>query len=145
MKTKIINLKQFRQNITKLWKEARKENIRFIVMFHSTPILEVLPCKDDYFSFESSSAKSTESNIEFYKEEKSQAEITEVEKEQKNPNTEIKTTSTEVLTKNEAQPLNETLNNKEEIILEKNSQTNQDSDYINFTTNPNNNSDQLFA
>lgn len=41
MTTKIIGIKNFRENITKLWKEAKKKNIRFIVMNHSEPILEV--------------------------------------------------------------------------------------------------------
>lgn len=75
MKTKIIALKQFRQNITKLWKEAQQENIRYIVMFHSRPILEVLPCRDANLSFDAPTVKrpgsktaapSTHSPVEFY-------------------------------------------------------------------------------
>ena len=62
MKTKIINLKQFRQNITSLWKQSQKYNIRYIVMFHSTPILEVRPYKDAMLTFD-------EKNMEFWQQE----------------------------------------------------------------------------
>lgn len=63
MKTKIIALKQFRQNITKLWKEAQQENIRYIVMFHSRPILEVLPCRDTNLSFDAPVVKRSGTKI----------------------------------------------------------------------------------
>ena len=43
MTTQVIGIKNFRENITKLWKEARKKKIRYIVMHHSRPILEVKP------------------------------------------------------------------------------------------------------
>ncbi len=43
MTTKIIGIKKFRENITSLWKEAKKKKIRYIVMYHSTPIMEVNP------------------------------------------------------------------------------------------------------
>ncbi len=50
MKTQILGLKEFRSNITSLWKKARKDNIRYIVMHHSTPVFEVNPVdeKDIY-------------------------------------------------------------------------------------------------
>ncbi len=47
MTTKIIGIKQFRQNITTLWKDARKNNIRYIVLHHSKPIFEVTPIDED--------------------------------------------------------------------------------------------------
>ncbi|MBD3270367.1 hypothetical protein GF376_02475 [Candidatus Peregrinibacteria bacterium] len=47
MTTKIIGIKEFRRNITSMWKEARQKNIRFIVMHHSTPVFEVNPIKED--------------------------------------------------------------------------------------------------
>ncbi len=47
MTTKIIGIKQFRQNITSLWKDARKNNIRYIVLYHSKPIFEVNPIDED--------------------------------------------------------------------------------------------------
>lgn len=43
MTTKIIGIKEFRQNITSIWKEAKKSNIRYIVMYHSEPVFEVNP------------------------------------------------------------------------------------------------------
>ncbi|MFA5793251.1 MAG: hypothetical protein WC897_05300 [Candidatus Gracilibacteria bacterium] len=47
MTTKIIGIKEYRQNITSLWKEARKENIRYIVMYHSKPVFEVSPLQEE--------------------------------------------------------------------------------------------------
>lgn len=47
MTTKIIGIKKFRENITKIWKEAKKNNIRYIVMYHSEPIFEVNPIDGD--------------------------------------------------------------------------------------------------
>ncbi len=47
MTTKIIGIKKFRQNITNIWKEARNKKIRYIVMYHSMPILEVNPIDED--------------------------------------------------------------------------------------------------
>ncbi|MBU1445993.1 hypothetical protein KKD70_01885 [Patescibacteria group bacterium] len=43
MDTKLIGIKKFRQNFTKIWKEAKEKNIRYIVMHHSVPVLEVKP------------------------------------------------------------------------------------------------------
>lgn len=47
MTTKIIGIKKFRQNMTSLWKEARENNIRFIVLHHSEPVFEVTPIDED--------------------------------------------------------------------------------------------------
>lgn len=47
MTTKIIGIKKFRENITSLWKEAREKKIRYVVMYHSKPILEVNPIDED--------------------------------------------------------------------------------------------------
>lgn len=46
MTTKIIGIKEYRQNITSLWKEARKKKIRYIVMYHAKPIFEVNPLSE---------------------------------------------------------------------------------------------------
>ncbi len=46
MTTKIIGIKEYRQNITTLWKEAREKNIRYIVMYHAQPVFEVMPLQD---------------------------------------------------------------------------------------------------
>lgn len=47
MTTKTIGLKDFRTNITTLWKTAQKKGIRYIVMHHSRPVFEVNPVMDD--------------------------------------------------------------------------------------------------
>jgi len=52
MTTKIIGVKKFRENITKIWKDAKKNKIRYIVMYHSEPILEVNPIDEDELVFE---------------------------------------------------------------------------------------------
>ena len=43
MTTKFIGIKKFRQNIGTIWKEANDNNIKYIVMHHSVPVLEVNP------------------------------------------------------------------------------------------------------
>jgi PHD/YefM family antitoxin component YafN of YafNO toxin-antitoxin module len=45
--TNIIGIKEFRKNITTLWKKARKDKTRYIVMHHSTPVFEVMPLSGD--------------------------------------------------------------------------------------------------
>lgn len=52
MTTKIIGIKEFRNRINTLWKTARKKNIRYIIMYHSTPILEARPIDEDELIFE---------------------------------------------------------------------------------------------
>lgn len=43
MTTKFVGIKEFRENFTSLWKSAKKKNIRYIILYHSTPVLEVKP------------------------------------------------------------------------------------------------------
>lgn len=45
--TQMIGLKEFRSNITTLWKKAQKRGIRYIVMHHSRPVFEVNPVMQD--------------------------------------------------------------------------------------------------
>jgi len=52
MTTKLIGIKEFRQNITQIWKEARAKNIRFIVMYHSKPVMEINPINEKEFILE---------------------------------------------------------------------------------------------
>lgn len=47
MPTKIIGIKDFRQNITSIWREAREKNISYIVMYHALPIFEVNPIDEE--------------------------------------------------------------------------------------------------
>ncbi len=44
MTTRVIGIKEFRQNLTKF---ARQKNTRFIVMHHSVPMLKVEPIDED--------------------------------------------------------------------------------------------------
>ena len=51
MLTKIISLKDYRRKITKLWKEAQENGVRYIVLHHSKPILDVRPYQEDEIIF----------------------------------------------------------------------------------------------
>lgn len=51
MTTKVIGIKNFRNNITKLWKTARDSKTKYIVMYHSAPILEVRPITEKELAF----------------------------------------------------------------------------------------------
>ena len=46
MTTKLISLNEYRKNLSKLWKKAQKENIKYIVLVHSKPVFEVNPVSD---------------------------------------------------------------------------------------------------
>ena len=46
MTTRLIGIKEFRQNMSKLSKEAKKKKLRLIIMSHSIPILEIRPVLD---------------------------------------------------------------------------------------------------
>ena len=48
MTTKILNIKEYRDNITSLWKEAKARKIKYIVLVHSKPAFEVKPLNDDF-------------------------------------------------------------------------------------------------
>lgn len=47
MTTKLIGIKKFRANITRLWKESKKKNVRYVVLYHSKPIFEVNPINEE--------------------------------------------------------------------------------------------------
>ena len=47
MVTKVIGIKEFRQNMTKLYKQGQKNDICFIVMNHSVPVMKVEPLDED--------------------------------------------------------------------------------------------------
>lgn len=67
MTTKIIGIKEFRQGITSLWKKSKKDNIRYIVMYHSKPIFEVNPIQDDEFILENFASDIAEAREEIKK------------------------------------------------------------------------------
>lgn len=78
MTTKIISLKDYRHNITSLWKESQKDNIRYIVLHHSKPVLDVRPFREDELVFEGDIKgneindyyQTLEQNLDFWKSEK---------------------------------------------------------------------------
>ena len=47
MTTRVIGIKEFRQNMSRLSKEAKKKKIRFIVMNHLVPVFEVNAIADE--------------------------------------------------------------------------------------------------
>ena len=47
MATKIIGIKDFRNNIASIRRESKEKNIRYIVMYHSSPILDVNPINEE--------------------------------------------------------------------------------------------------
>lgn len=72
MLTKVISLKEYRNNITNLWKDANNKNIRYIVLYHSKPILEVKPYQHETITFNQDEEtedyyKTLEQNLEFWK------------------------------------------------------------------------------
>ena len=60
MNTKVINIKEYRNNLTKIWKESKKNKQRLIVVNHSTPVFEVKPLYQDYVEFETDEWNSKE-------------------------------------------------------------------------------------
>jgi antitoxin (DNA-binding transcriptional repressor) of toxin-antitoxin stability system len=43
MITKLIGIKEFRQNMASLYKKAQKDNLRYIILNHNKPIFKVEP------------------------------------------------------------------------------------------------------
>lgn len=71
MVTKVVSLKNYRQNITALWREAKKNNVRYIVLYHSKPILEVRPYEKEEIIFnddndQAAYYKTLEQNLGFW-------------------------------------------------------------------------------
>jgi len=80
MTTKTVGIKEFRQNMNKLWKKGRKENIRFIVMNHSVPVWEVKPIDEDelliqHFAKDIEEAREQFKRGEFYTPEEARAKL----------------------------------------------------------------------
>lgn len=57
METQAISLQDYRKNLSKIWKEAQKKDIRYIVMVHGTPVWEVTPIKGNVIPSEKVSTK----------------------------------------------------------------------------------------
>ena len=60
MTIKTIGIKEFRKNITSIWKEARKKKIKYIVLYHAKPIMEVSPINEDELLLEKLAAEIAE-------------------------------------------------------------------------------------
>lgn len=43
MTTKLINLNHYRSHLPKLWKDAQKNNVKYVVTVHARPVFEVIP------------------------------------------------------------------------------------------------------
>ena len=48
MQTKIINLNEYETNIARLWKDAQKNNIKYLILVHPKPAFEVIPLWPDF-------------------------------------------------------------------------------------------------
>lgn len=48
MTTELINLWDYRKNLSSLWKKAKKEHIKYIILVNWKPVLEVTPILDNY-------------------------------------------------------------------------------------------------
>lgn len=74
MTTKFVGMKDFRQNMSKYSKEAKTNNIRFVVLRKNVPILEINPIDEKDFAYLrlSEDIKKAEQQIEegkFYSQE----------------------------------------------------------------------------
>lgn len=47
MTTELINLGEYRKNLSSLWKKSSKENIKYLVTVHGKPAFEVTPVTDN--------------------------------------------------------------------------------------------------
>lgn len=74
MVTKFLGMKEFRQNMAKYTFEAKKKNIRFIILKKNVPVLEISPIDEKDFAYMklSKELKESEEQIEsgkFYTQE----------------------------------------------------------------------------
>jgi hypothetical protein len=47
MTTKLIGIKEFRQNVTSLYKQAQAKNIHYVVLNRNQPIFKVSPLSEE--------------------------------------------------------------------------------------------------
>ncbi len=52
MQTKLIGVKEFRQNISTFYKKAQKNNLRYIILRRNQPIFKVEPIKKQDLTIE---------------------------------------------------------------------------------------------
>ena len=46
-KTRLISIRDFRANLTRLLKESQEDGVHFVVMRHATPVAQVTPVPPD--------------------------------------------------------------------------------------------------
>lgn len=51
MVTKFIGMKEFRQNMTKYSKEAKKNNVKYIVLKKNIPVFEITPITEKDYAY----------------------------------------------------------------------------------------------
>lgn len=49
MNTKLITLSDYRKNLSRYTKEAKEQNLFYIVMIHGKPVLEVRPAREEIY------------------------------------------------------------------------------------------------
>lgn len=59
MNTKLITLSDYRKNLSRYTREAKEQNLFYIVMIHGKPVFEVRPAKEEMY-IESSAYKNEE-------------------------------------------------------------------------------------
>lgn len=67
MTTKLIGMKDFRQNLAHYTREAREKNMRFIVLKKNVPVLEVNPIDEKSFALEKLATELDEAKKEMQK------------------------------------------------------------------------------
>lgn len=75
MTTKLIGMKEWRENMTKIWKKSKNKRVRYIVLNHSKPMFEVSPLHSDELELADGWDKKTyyafaEKSFDFWKQEK---------------------------------------------------------------------------
>ena len=70
MTTQIIGVREFRQNLTSLYKKAQKNQLRYVVMNKNHPVFEVLPFKPSEEVYLESYVKDVARGKQDFKEEK---------------------------------------------------------------------------
>lgn len=45
--TRTVSIREFRENMSKLLREAQKKNVHFIIMRHAEPVAQVVPVSRD--------------------------------------------------------------------------------------------------
>ena len=51
MTTKFIGMKEFRQNMSKFSENAKKQNIKYIILKKNTPVFEVTPISEEDYAY----------------------------------------------------------------------------------------------